>query len=338
MTGTTARMRGLGVCALVLGGLAVSACGDLRGSQQAPVIIIDRPTSADPTSDKPFDIRQDCMPGDLSGNACTTPTMALFANADPSDQRQILRRNRLQDYLLWRSEKQCMVQKTGITSTQSAANFGLNTVTTGATAVGAIVLAPAANILSAIGAISNGVRSHFNEDVYQQYIGPAIIKQIDYNRAQMLQSIMAKRGVPEVTTTPAAGATPAAVTVKGRVSVSLQDYTVEEALADVERYHQLCSVATALSSLLDPNKQTFSDTATGIQQRIAVLIQMQTANRAQAKALKDNMPTDGPAVETARDTITRLEQVNQDIARQIMVLQQQMLTAPMTVTVAAPKT
>jgi len=113
--------------------------------------------------------------------------------------------------------------------------------------------------------------------------------------------------------------------------VLLQDYTMEEALMDVERYNQLCSFASGLASLVNPGEK-FEDTAKGITQRIEALRDMQTANEAQAKALLTNAPNDPANLEAAK----RLRETNADIARQIMVLQHRLLTAPMTVDAKPP--
>jgi hypothetical protein len=104
--------------------------------------------------------------------------------------------------------------------------------------------------------------------------------------------------------------------------VLLQDYSIEEALADVERYHQLCSFSSGLASLVNPGEK-YEDTSKGIQARIEALRDMQTANEKQAVALITSSGNSNN--EAAR----RLREINDDISRQIMVLQHRMLTAPM---------
>ncbi len=338
-----------------------------------------------------FDLLRDCMPahltpknGDLKTLECKTATIRMFDEQGMNSLQQSVLRNRFQDYLLWRSEQQCERHKAGIVSTQSVANFGLNTVTTGVAAVAAIVTAPATNILAAIAAFSSGTRSHFNEDVYSKFIGPAVIKRINIDRANKYAEIMGKRGLQVTeravgtvgptqtietttttkvepptttggnstatvavaakateTTTPALVATPTPQRVASPLAttqptnvvnyaaprrvVMLQDYTMEEALVDVERYHQLCSFSSGLASLVNPGEK-FEDTAKGITQRIDALRDMQTANETQAKAL---LTSNGD--EPNRETAKRLRETNADIARQIMVLQHRLMTAPMTV-------
>lgn len=336
-----AHLRGIVLCSFAVFSAPLSGCSALRESAQAPAIIRDSP-SVGSVAERPFDLRTDCMPGDLDvNNACSTPSLRLFQGDRPfTPEEQALRRNRLQDYLIWRSEKECMLHKTGIVSTQATTNFALNTITTGVTTVAAIVAAPATNILAAIGAISNGTRSHFNEDMYQQYIGPAIVRKIDEIRKTKLTEILGKRGISpterpsvdvEVTSTivPAEGS-PKRLDVRiastpligTRKLVLLQDYTIEEAIGDVERFHQLCSIPAALGTLLDKQVK-FSDTAKGIQQRIDLLRAQIKTNTEQIAALK-NSNIDSKT----NETMTRLGSINDDIARQIMVLQQQMLTAP----------
>lgn len=233
-------------------------------------------------------------------------------------------RNRFQDYLLWRSDKLCQRYKAGLIATQSGVNFTLDTITTGVAAVAAVVVAPATNILGAIGAISSGTRGHFNEDFYQRFIAPAIIKEIDRSRSGRLKAIMSKRGI-NIDDRPIADVNASGVViipVKDQKIVLMQNYTLEESVADVERYHQMCSAAAALGELAKDSPR-FKDTATGIKDRLALLRSQQKANIEQMEELKRRNPN--LANETA---ISKLAEANADLSKQIIVLQQQLLTAP----------
>jgi hypothetical protein len=320
-----------------------------------------------------FDLQRDCMPAHRATNgACAKITMREFNEAAANSVEMAVLRNRFQDYLLWRSEQQCERHKAGILSTQAASNVVLNTVTTATSAVAAIVVAPAASILAAIAAISSGTRAHINEDIYQKFVGPAVVKRINTDRETMYATIMNKRGVKVgerqagnvmSTTARAATTTPAGTIVESSTSittgkpltpdttattrtdvaiigrqgtvelagditsvvnysaprqiVTLQDYSVEEAIGDVERYHQLCSFSSGLASLIEPGTK-FEDSAAGIQQRIDILRAQQVKNDAQISAIKQDT--------TAQQ---RLRETNADISRQIMILQQRLLTAPL---------
>lgn len=386
-----------------------------------------------------FDLRADCMPADLVDRRCDTPTMAKhFANSNGSASP--LWRDRFQDYLLWRSDQQCERHKASILANQSTGNFALSTVTTGTSAIAAIVVAPAAGILSAIAAISSGTKSAFNEDFYRQFVGPAIIRRINADRSDMYAVIMARRGLPIEKTTartvteraPAAGSTvesraterdnaakavattaeaetaykeaaktaatkeadakaaaakldaekdeekkkPLKVDAENAAAASktaqetakiakstadlakeaeknarskveaqyvtrtytvpeetryevdyqasrrtapFSSYTIEAAIQDVERYHQMCSFVSGLASLIQPGEK-FADTELGIRQRIANLTAQLERNNETAKSL-------GITSIASKNLL----QINDDISRQIMVLQQRLATAPMSI-------
>lgn len=253
-----------------------------------------------------FDLNKDCIPAerDRQGD-CNTSTLKTIDGLGNSEAAALLR-DRLQDYLMMRSDQMCERHRSGILSTQSVANFAMSTVTTGLTATAAIVLAPATNILAALGAITTGTRAAFNADIYQKYVGPAVVKKINDTRSDKRKEILAKR-----TTQPVDAEQP-------RKIRQISEYTAEGAIGDVEIYNQYCSFAWGLASLADTNAK-FSDTSLGIQQRITDLRKQQLDNAKQAEELR-----------TKKDPVSasRLRDLNADISRQIMVLQQQLLTAP----------
>jgi hypothetical protein len=267
---------------------------------------------ATPGAGATFDLLTDCIPAERTGGACSVSTLNLvnqYMNQG-NVERAALLRDRLQDYLLMRSDQMCERHRSGILSTQSIANFGLNTITSGLAATAAIVVAPATNILAALGAITVGTRSAFNADIYQKFVAPAVVKKINETRGQKLQEILDKRS-----TQPADATRP-------RAPVPATVYTPEAAVGDVERYNQYCSFAWGLSVLADTS-QKFSDTAPGIQQRIDSLRKQQIDNATQIQNLV-KLGKDG-------QDVGRLREINSDISRQIMILQHQMLTAPLTI-------
>jgi hypothetical protein len=254
------------------------------------------------------------MPGTQSSKEqpCTVPPLPGQAGGGSTYYRislldndsQALWRNRFQDYLLWRSDKQCSRYKSELIADQFGANFGLNVVTTATAGVAGIVTAPAANILGALAAISSGTRGHFNEDFYQRFVAPAIIREIDTTRDAQLKTINNTRSTNGRTTTP------------------IQEYTLEAAIADVERYQRLCSAAAALGTIAG-GRTRYIDTAAGIKDRIATLREQLKANTALFEELKSKN-TD--MVNEA--AMRRLAEANADLAKQIVLLQQQLLTAP----------
>ena len=204
-----------------------------------------------------------------------------------------------------RSDQMCEKHRSGILSTQAVANFGMSTVTTGLTATAALVIAPATNILAALGAITTGTRSAFNADIYQKYVAPAIVKRTTDLRNTKLQQIARRQF-----TQPSDASKPPQLG-------SIEIYTPEAAIGDVEVYNQYCSFAWGIATLGDSDAR-FEDTAAGIQRRIELLRKQQIDNDEQMKKLG------GDNSEAAR----RYKEINNDISRQIMILQQQLLTAP----------
>lgn len=318
--GAAAVRRGYRVVAL-LGVMLIGACDMLKDAYTTNIAFSDGAQGRNetvPGNIRPFDLLTDCMPADFAAwektpeKQCETPTMRRIANIDQSGKSpiQALDRNRFQDYLMWRSEQKCEAHKAGIIGVQSSVNFVLSTVTTGVAAVAAIVTAPATSIMAAIAAITSGTRAHFNDDIFEKFIAPAVVKKIVEDRTQKILDIQNKRSTKSA---------------DGKTSEPrpMKEYTLEEGIVDVERYHQLCSFESGLASLVDP-KQKFADTAAGLKQRIELLRAQQDANNEMTKKL-------GVTSEASKGLL----QINADIARQIMVLQQQMLTAPLTVDAVA---
>ena len=249
--------------------LAIVASGPILGGCSIPDFYTADPAFSENTrggrvalsGDMPtFDLLVDCMPADLEAptkvvnghrlpGECKDPTMRRIGRIRDAEQ-QAIDRNRFQDYLLMRSTQQCGRHTAGFTGFQSTTNFTLNTLTTGVAAVAAIVTAPASNILAAIAAFTSGTRSHFNEDIYQKLFAFAVVTKIKETREQELIRINLKRTIQSSSTSKPRGAL-------------MGEYTLEAAIADVERYHQLCSFTSGLSALVDPTKK-FDDTATGL--------------------------------------------------------------------------
>ncbi|UYN95805.1 MAG: hypothetical protein KIT25_02310 [Enhydrobacter sp.] len=307
-----AALQRLSVCLVMIAPINLGACAWLE-DQYTTDAVVTQDASGRPANipdDGPFVLWRDCIPADRASNGtCPEATLAKIQRT-----RDPVLRDRLQDHLLALSEKKCEQHQAGIVSTQAGTNLALNTVTTGLSATAAIVVAPATNILAALGAIASGTRSHFNADIYQKFVAPAVVRKINDTRPEKLKEITAKRMKQPTDIT------------KPREIVGLSEYTAEAAVGDVERYNHYCSFTWALASLTDTTVR-FSDTAAGIEQRINLLRKMQADNVAQIEKLKGdpNDITKGP------DAARRLHDTNADISRQIMILQHQLLTAPQSV-------
>lgn len=234
------------------------------------------PVIADNLALQPFDLTRDCMPG-LS---CSSPTYYYISGlTDPDSKAEW--RNRFQDYLLWRSDRMCNRYKSELIADQFGTNFFLDTVTQVTSGIGAFVLAPAANVLSGVAAISTGTRANFNSDFYQKTLAPALIKEIDGTRESYLAKIMSHRSPREDED--------AAKDVKSKI-VPMEKYTLEAAIGDVERYQRLCSAAVALGTLVSGDKTTAAakpstDTAEGIRYHIAMLREQQVLNEKRATSV-----------------------------------------------------
>lgn len=318
----------------------LSACG-IQGlqDQHSVDVVISEQTGGRrismPGSFPTFDARIDCIPNQLNAvGQCLKPTLQYFpADRSVSSPELVALRNEFQDYLLWRSDQQCERHKSSIVSTQSSVNFGLNVAVTGLSAAAAIVTTPATNLLAALAAGLSGTRSHFNEDFYRQFVGPAVVKRISLNRSEFYAWLMSKRGTP-LNTSPLLSVMPPGAAVKdvpgaatanttGKSAtyreVPLNEYSVWAAIDDVEQYQALCSFLNGLASLVEPGP-TFGDTAAGIQLRIDALRSQIAINDALSKSL-------GATNLTAQE----LMRLNETLARQMMVLQHRLLTAPTTV-------
>ena len=174
---------------LVVGGCLQNMQG-LQDQYTVDVVVGEDTNDARLTSPgamKTFDVQRHCLPGvgvDSQGK-CGTPVMRYFSegsSALPPD-RQAVMRNRLQDYLLWRSEQQCQRHTASILATQSAVNFSLGSVATGLAGFAAIVTAPATSVLAASSAALSATKSQFNEEFYHQQVAPAVVRKIISSRA-----------------------------------------------------------------------------------------------------------------------------------------------------------
>jgi len=136
----------------------------------------------------------------------------------------VAHRSQVQDRLIAASNQRCNLYTTYLkrVSTNQNAFFGsLTTILGGA---GAIVTgADSARILSGLAGISSGMRSELNQAIFESAATSVIIPGIHSRRAELLTEIKEKRGL------------------------SLDDYTVEGAIADAIVYHGACSLDEGVS-------------------------------------------------------------------------------------------
>src|SRR5690606_7599708 len=105
-------------------------------------------------------------------------------------------------------------------------NFSLGFLTSLFAGGAAIASGRAATNLAAESALFSGTRSLVNAEIYYGYIGPAVMREIRSMRSDLREQIAAKR------------------------SCSIDDYPPQEAVNDALIYHDACSFATGLASLL----------------------------------------------------------------------------------------
>ena len=133
-------------------------------------------------------------------------------------------RNRLQMDLIRISDRFCEDHKSAIMANAAAINVGTNILSSlfsgGAAATTA---ATASRTMSGIAAFIGATRSHINEEVYYKQFAGTIVTSIEMKRSQFFSTeIMGKR-------------------IKGGKLSKLTEYSINEAIRDVLKYHQYCS-------------------------------------------------------------------------------------------------
>lgn len=149
-----------------------------------------------------------------------------------------LRRNRLQDELLWRSENRCNLYKNylkRVESTQSTYTGILSTILGG---VGAITKdLGRAQLHSALASITSGVGAELRQGFFSDVAVSVLVPGIDEKRRQLLLAIQKKRDSSALNET--------------NGGPSINNYTMESALRDVAEYHGACSILVGLDFAKD---------------------------------------------------------------------------------------
>jgi len=124
------------------------------------------------------------------------------------------------------SELSCGQFISQLYSRRAVTNVWYTSLTTAASAAAAIVGGRAAQNLAGVSAVSNQARSSINSEIYGGELIPTLSSEILKIRKTQLDLIL--RGV----------------------GTELSEYPPELAMSDVLRYHELCSVPIAMSSIL----------------------------------------------------------------------------------------
>lgn len=138
----------------------------------------------------------------------------------------VSRRTQVQAELMTYADQVCDGHVAGIYSKNASTNFSLGFLTSLFAGGAAIASGRAATNLAAESALFSGTRSLVNAEIYYGYIGPAVMREIRSMRSDLREQIAAKR------------------------SCSIDDYPPQEAVNDALIYHDACSFATGLASLL----------------------------------------------------------------------------------------
>lgn len=121
----------------------------------------------------------------------------------------------------------------GILANQATANMSLGTATTLFSGLATLVGGETTrSALSGAATFTNAERSLLNEEIYQNALATAVVKQIEQGRSSIRALI--KRGMDE----------------------EIDTYSIHEALADLEAYHNTASFAYGLTKIVDKSFRT----------------------------------------------------------------------------------
>jgi hypothetical protein len=168
-------------------------------------------------------------------------------------------RNSVRVQLTMISDEICAKHQADILSQSAATNLVLGTLTSALAGAAAIVSGLGASALAGGAAFSNATRSGINEEVYAKHFAPAIVKDIQLERNRKKAAMENKRGR------------------------TIAEYTLEEALFDVNEYHQSCSFYEALVRVSKATERTLPSPeelmkhADDLQKRIAEVETKRTA-------------------------------------------------------------
>ena len=204
----------------------------------------------------PFNLAKDCLPGlggvrnsdgtldckqsaveaimlIAAGEAKGSTSIKLFKKSategeDNNNFQSRIARNRLQDYLFASSTEVCDIYKTRIYTSIAQTNTVLDLATLGLSSAATIVTGmETTRLLSGLATAVAGGRASINDNFVQGQLASALISAIDTSRKDLRTSLAGKR------------------------SQGLDDYFIEEAVFDVAKYHELCSIYAALAALND---------------------------------------------------------------------------------------
>lgn len=207
--------------------LALAACNTLQAQSRVDPQTIAIYPAATPTMTGTCveKIHGDVRFGAINLDCLTFAGSTDLAYQEASDDRGA--RNRLAAILLKQSDDVCTVELGRLTANQAMVNTGFSTATTALATAGSIVTGQlAGNILSGLASASNATRNHINAEVYRNLLSAAVTKAIRQERDSQRSTLL------------------------GKFSKDFPDYSVDQMIMDVNRYHQVCSFFSGLDLVI----------------------------------------------------------------------------------------
>jgi len=190
------------------------------------------------------------------------------------DNERIVLRNRLAEILFKRSTDICSLEMGRLVANEGTANVALTTLDSIFSTTSTIVSGTQAkSILSGLAGVANAGRSTVRAEIYRNTLAPAISRAITNERKKVHDAI------------------------EGKLSTkSANDYNVDQMIADINDYHQICSfyrgltlVNDAIDAAKPPEKSTLAtgqDALDLLDTRIAALEKNSGANTQEIATLK----------------------------------------------------
>lgn len=222
------------------------------------------------------------------------------AKTNTADDAARQARDKIINQFLFVSDRACGYHLASVSANNAVANFTLGSITSLTAGLAAFVGSGATpQALSASAAFASGSRSLMNETFYSQQVGPVITKVIRENRETLGQALREKLAKPA------------------------DQYTIDEALYDVGRYHESCSFYIGVE-LIDRAVATQRKTKTQLDTDIAELEQQMKRINEEIKGLDTSSlsPSDKQAsISNKLATLKALEESRK-------VLMTERITAP----------
>lgn len=200
-------------------------------------------------------------------------------------------RNRLQIIVKERSDEICHAHQSAILANSATFNFATNTISTILSGASAAIGGVAAKTaLSTSSAATNAIGANSRAEFYQSILAPAVIRKIGELRKAEWDSI------------------------KNRRNSDHTNYTIDEALHDLNIYHAQCSFYVGITALANDEQKEMSFGE--INNRISTLRAEAVELGATHKTL-----TDAEQTELANGIMTQIRMIEAEINR-LMVLRQ----------------